>query len=176
MNNQKLINQILKNSKTIEELNANVAETFKNKNINIKPWIDATNLFNQSYDTLAFPGGLNNALILLKKQDNTILSTVFTFLKTDPYFFRSGYIKQKILRLLKKFKFTEKDRKELQEILINNIITHSRREYKDYYNLGLKIFDIQAKDKLKEIINLSKDKDIKNHAQKLLDYLLSHKD
>lgn len=123
---------------------------------------------------MAFPGGLDNAIALLHKQDPSILPIAITYLKADPYFHRSGYIKGIIATQLKKFTFNHEQTKDLQDIIIDTIFKPSRREHKDYYRLAIKISDNDFLVRIQEVIKQSHDPVILKHAQYIFDLLQAH--
>jgi hypothetical protein len=61
---------------------------------------EACATFHSFYDQLAFPGGLERGLELLKAHDPSTIETAVSFLEADPWFHRSGFIKADLLRLL----------------------------------------------------------------------------
>jgi hypothetical protein len=65
-------------------------------------WQQAVAAYNGQYDTLAFPGGLSQALDKLQMGDPQTAETALIFLEVHPYFFRSQYHFKKIVQLLKK--------------------------------------------------------------------------
>ena len=65
-------------------------------------WREASKRFFDSYDNLAFPGGLARAIMMLAKKDPETIETAVCFLEADPWFFRSGYIKADVLKQLRR--------------------------------------------------------------------------
>lgn len=127
---------------------------------------------NDIYDNLAFPNGLDYGLNLLRKKDPETIEISLEYLKADPIFFRSGYIKTEIARILKRIDFTSDQKKELQDLLIKFINTNGRREYSQYCKLAAKISDKQFQDRIQSIIQSSKDTKIISRANLMLSYIL----
>jgi hypothetical protein len=160
--------QILENAQKINQLYDAINKTVLNRIKDPEAWQNACKAFHDNYDTLAFPGGLAHSLALLKTQDQETIKTAIAYLKTDPYFHRSGYIKQKIARLLKQAPLTQAQIKELQEILIDAIKKYTRREYLEYCRLARKIADASFDAKIQAIIDQSSDAQIIARAQQML--------
>jgi hypothetical protein len=168
MKKNSLTKLILDNAQTITKMSEDIDRTFKAKDTNPKAWDNATRLFHDNYDRLAFPGGLEHGLSLLKNQDPTTIATAISYLEADPYFFRSGYIKENILRLLKKVTLSKKQIAELQEILIDAITNNNRREYQEYCKLARIIADEPFRHQIQDIIQQSDDATIRQRAQQML--------
>ena len=90
MKQDNLINRILQDAQKISKLK------------DTSNWDLRGSEFWTAYNDLAFPGGLDQGLELLAKQDHDIIPVAIAYLKANPYYFRSGYIKKKIAHLLKK--------------------------------------------------------------------------
>ena len=150
---------ILKKAQLIEKL-------YKNPDT-----IPAGKTFDDLYDSLAFIGGLQRGLLLLKKHDPETIDHAIMFLKADPYFFRSGYIKKEFADLLKKAPLSKKQISELQDALIATIQKESRREYRSYCKLAAKIADHKFRQRVQNIIDTSESAQRVRHAQWMLDAL-----
>jgi hypothetical protein len=61
------------------------------------------------------------------------------FLEVDPWFFRSGYIKGKLARALKKVALTADELVRINEVLLAAVIGHGRPEFKEYCRLAVKV-------------------------------------
>jgi hypothetical protein len=169
-----LSKQILSNAQAINEMHKNIKTTFKKKDENEQAWADACNKFHSSYDIFAFPGGLAQGLALLKKKDLSIMPIALAYLKADPYFFRSGYIKGKIATQLKKFTFNQDQIKDLQNSIINTLFKPSCPEFKYYCRLAIKVADNEFLTRIQEIIKQSTDVLVLKRAHSLFDLLQAH--
>lgn len=168
MTQKKFYSLIVDNAKTIDELHNNIHETYKNKGKNALAHTEACRLFHESFDLLAFPGGLEDGLKLLKEHDPAAIEKAIEFLDADPYFHGSGYIKIDLLKLLKNVVLNKKQIIQLQDILIRVITKPSRQEYRDYCRLARKIFDAAFYDQVQEIIQQSNDSQAVSRAQLML--------
>lgn len=168
--NQSLIKLIAQNAHTITKMREEVEQASKNQALDPNAWKKATETFQNSYDRLAFPGGLTAGLALLQKGDPSTIEIAITYLKANPYFFRSGYIKGTIARLLKQVMLSSQQVQELQNILLDTIST-SGKEYREYCRLACKIATEDFRNRLQEYINQAPDKSITQKAQNMLDAL-----
>lgn len=77
----------------------------------------ACQAFHESYDALAFPGGLQQALQQLQAGDTMPVEAALAFLEIRPYFFRSQYIRTKLLRRLKHLPLTTEQATRFQTVI-----------------------------------------------------------
>ena len=83
------------------DIHAKVARRQKSEE-DRQAWLAACSEFHKSYDSLAFPGGFERAIELLKIGDLATAETAILFCEIRPYYFRSGYNRTKFIRLLKR--------------------------------------------------------------------------
>ncbi len=133
------------NGAQLRELHAAIKNTFRRRNegdSQWKAWEEACRRFHASYDALAFPGGLANAMSLLAKNDPGTLEMVVRFLEADPWFFRSGYHKEYMIKALRKAPLTEDQRKRLQQVILARIQDRKTpREFRRYCRLARFVAD-----------------------------------
>jgi hypothetical protein len=82
----------------------------------------ACHAFRSNYDQLAFPGGLEAGLVRLKALEPDAVEIAIRFLEADPWFFRSGYIKEEIIRRLKHAPLTTAQRASLRAVVIRSVV------------------------------------------------------
>jgi hypothetical protein len=92
--------------------------------------------FHAQYDSLAFPGGLADGLRKLRACDRSTVETVIDFLEEDPRFFRSGYIKETMLRRLKACPLLDRQKRRLVRLVIRSMDGGGRREFQGYSRLA----------------------------------------
>jgi hypothetical protein len=92
MKQEELIARILQDAQTITKLTHNIKQTCKDREKDVLAWQDACRIFHDTYNDLAFPGGLDEGMALLKNQDPSTIITAIAYLKADPRCFRSGYV------------------------------------------------------------------------------------
>lgn len=159
---RKLINRILENGKKI----ATYYNQLQEKKISSKAFFDY-------HETLAIPGGLTHNLNMLKQADLDAISMAIAFLQANPVFFRSGYIKEQLLRILKKTPLSQEQIIALQEILLNEIIKAPARGYTDYCKLARAIQDDQFKEKVENMLGSTNNLQHKEKAKIMLEMMNS---
>jgi hypothetical protein len=75
----------------------------------------------------------------IRRGDDDTIDTVIIFLAADPYFFRSGYLKQVILRRLKQAPLTQQQKAKLQTLVLDAITQPHRFQFADYARLATAI-------------------------------------
>ena len=80
-------------------------------------WTQACAEFHATYDGLAFPGGYGSALARLACNDCETIEAAVVFLELRPYFFRSGYMRETLMRKLKHVTMTEKQAKRFDAVI-----------------------------------------------------------
>jgi hypothetical protein len=68
------------------------------------------------------------------------VETAIAFLEADPWFFRSGYEKQKIIQHLKRSRLTERQRTRLARVVLAVIDGRDRVEFRHYGRLACGIW------------------------------------
>lgn len=161
--------QIIENTQTLQkllpQLNEAIDTAYQSKNP--QAWKDALQKRSDTYNKLAFPGGLKEGIEKLENKDPEIVDITIEWLKADPYYFRSGYHKKKIVHLLKHIELTNKQTQALQEVLINAIYS-KQFFYREYSRLARKIQDKMFQQKIENIVAQSQsEKEIRRAKQML---------
>ena len=72
----------------------------------------------------------------LAKGHARLVETAIAFLEADPWFFRSGYEQQNLIRHLKRSRLTEPQRSRLGRVVIAAIDGRDRREFRHFCRLA----------------------------------------
>lgn len=67
------------------------------------------------------------------------LNEAILFLEVDPWFFRSGYLKEKLLQSLKSAPLRERECVRLRNVVWNVAIGRNRREFRNFCSLGARV-------------------------------------
>jgi hypothetical protein len=121
--------QIAEATTRLAALNRRFNEAVQKRSVD---YASARDAFKSLYDQLAFPGGLAKRLQELSQQNPEAVEDAICFLEVDPIFFRSGYIKEKILHRLKHCHITVGQRKRLMQCILRSIEAGSRRVFAAY--------------------------------------------
>jgi hypothetical protein len=108
------------NAKRVTELHDRIHDTFKLRDTSLEAraeWSQACDEFHHQYDVLAFPGGYEAGLRKIRDGDPRAIEDALAFLEVRPYFFRSQYIRTKLIRLLKHAQLSAQQVKRFQEAL-----------------------------------------------------------
>jgi hypothetical protein len=76
-----------------------------------------------------------------RTNDRRLLEFVVCFLEVDPWFFRSGYLKQIFLTRLKRSDLDEAIQERLRKVLLDIVDRRGTREFKHYCRLAAVIAD-----------------------------------
>lgn len=163
-------NVIEANAAELQKLHDDVHRTWKLRKIQKASWHEAAERFRNSYDRLAFPGGLQKATALLAKNDPAIIETGVSFLEADPWFFRSGYIKADLLQRFRRAPLTEDQKTRLQKVIMDRIYGEDRREFKYYCRIARFISNPNFEQAVTELES-SPVEHVSRHARWVLDQL-----
>jgi hypothetical protein len=100
-------------------------------------WQRACEAFHK-YDHPVFRLWDKDVLAEVKSRPGDWRNAALLFLEADPWFFRSGYLKTKIVRALKQADLRPREIERVQSILINAVDRRDRREYVEYCRLAQK--------------------------------------
>lgn len=96
--------------------------------------------------------------------------TAIAFLEANPWCFRSGYIKEKLVRALKRADLTERQCQRLRYVLLAVLSTKTGCEFRAYCRLAYKVADDCFRNRVAAIIN-GGDQLASTKAKWMLDYL-----
>lgn len=136
MKRDQMIKYILKNAEEINRLKKAINDTFKHRKTDEQAWHRATQEFHAAYDRLAFPGGLEEGLERLKQHDLSTVELAVIYLEANPYYFRSGYNKEKIAQFLKKAPLTDDQKQRLLDVIAAAAQDKDQRKLRVYNALA----------------------------------------
>ena len=128
-----------KRGQEVNEAQAEVHAAFKgvrNRNDTSDPhtrrWLDAIAAFRAAYARV-YPDALKEVDDGEKRASELTTADMLDFLEADPIFFRSGYMKQKLLTELKRRKLDQHEAERLQSIILSVVQKNDhRREFLHY--------------------------------------------
>ncbi len=166
-----LKNKIILEAEKINSLHERVKETFKKRNKKRALWEEACKKFN-TYITEFSPILIKiyNEKYLLNQD---IIEFTISYLEVDPMYFRSGYIKEEMLRKIKRTTLNEKQKYRLRNLLYNAVEVRASREYKRYCRLAPIVTDEKFNNWLLNIIQ-NEEGSKKSRANLMLQQINSH--
>jgi len=163
---------IEREAKAISDLQKNVHTTFKNRSSDRETWSKACEKFHSYVSSLSI--FINRVYNEPEFQDEEILEFGITYLEVDPFYFRSGYIKEEILTKIKRSRLSKKQMKRLRAVLLNAVEHRGSKEYKYYCRLAGFIADEAFIDHLKLTEKVSNGT-VKYRARKMLKTIVHSK-
>jgi hypothetical protein len=76
----------------------------------------------------------------LRAGDPATVEDAIVFLETDPWFFRSGYLKERVIGALKRAPFSSGQRERLRHTIVGVCRGRNRREFRDYCGLAVAVW------------------------------------
>ena len=165
--------QVERAERDINALTVRINETFKRRDKSDKDWDEwrhATRAFH-TYESPVFQLWRRETLDALRAGDRDAIEGALAFLEADPYFFRSGYLKETILRALKRAPLNGRDEARLQMIVLRALEGRYKREFKFYARLIPRLHTSQFEAELRQAIGRAK---CPNHARLVLNALDNH--
>jgi hypothetical protein len=123
--------KIVADSEELVRLNQAIRDTFARRSLSQhghEEWSKACAKFHSEYANLSYPGG-DEGWGKFLNGDYAEIETAVLFLDVDPYFFRSGYMKEVIWTRLKKFDLSTPQRTRLDAIAIAYLHRRIRRDF-----------------------------------------------
>ena len=132
-------------------LTARINETFPRSKGNPKgfeQWNAATATF-RAYHHPVFELWNPEILASIRAGDRNSIEGALAFLEADPHFFRSGYLKEKVLHALKRASWQTRDGTRLKMIILRAVEGRFKREFKFYARLIPRLRDAQFEAELR---------------------------
>lgn len=98
----------------------------------------------------AYPSGFWEHYDRVKNGDARGVEMAIEFLETDPWFFRSGYIKAKLARFLKHVNLSNQQVRRLEKVLLKIVDERNTQEFRNYCRLARIITTPELIEALKE--------------------------
>ncbi len=134
-----------------------------------KAWEDATSAWHaQQYPTNKL--WEDDFLADLRSSARQAIEESILYLEVDPWYFRAGYLKERLIRGLKAANLTERDRMRLRNVIWNVAAGKNRREYRNYCSLARVIGDADLI-RILEDVSPERDQESKGKFGYLLRYL-----
>jgi len=140
---------ILAEANQISILHNAIHESYLNRNQDHAKWKNACETFH-SYKSEIDPY-IDRVHQETEFIDRELQEFVIVFLELDPMFFRSGYIKEVMLKKIKRAPLTGKQLQRLREIVLNAINSRPFREFKAYCRLASTIADTKLQSSVEKI-------------------------
>ena len=161
------------NAAKLRELHRAVHETFSSRHLGTAEkelWHEACRRFHESFDQLAFPGGLGEGFRRLAANDPGAIESAVVFLEVDPFFDCSGYIKENLLGRLRRVVLDPDQKRRLQQVIFARIRDpRTRREFRRYCQLAPFITDPQFEEQVSQLSGPSGVKP--KHARWVLEHI-----
>lgn len=99
----------------------------------------------------AYPPGFDEALDRVRNGDGGGVDLLVDFLEADPIFYRSGYVKEQLIRRLKRAPLDPGQAKRLRGVVIGIVLTRDAREFRHYGRLAHRVDTPALRDELRII-------------------------
>ena len=116
----------------------------------------------------AYPDGFQEEVERLKRGDDRGLESVIGFLEADPMFFRSGYVKAVLLRLVCRFEMREAQAERLRRAVLAVVDTRASQEFRHHCRLARKLGGPWLLAQLRERLD-QRDPDVARRARWMLE-------
>jgi len=87
----------------------------------------------------------------LRASRRSAIEDAILYLEVDPWYFRSGYLKTRLIRGLKSADLTSRDRRRLVNVVWNVAAGKNRREFRNYCSLAVVIGEADLLQNLEEV-------------------------
>jgi hypothetical protein len=123
--------------------------------------------------TAAYPAGFWEAVEQLRAGNPTGVEPALAFLMADPWFFRTGYLKQDLLRWLRRHPLSASQANRLRGVIVNAIRSRDRREFREYIHAACWLDSPSFRREISELIQ-SPDTGVRRRAGWVLHALEHH--
>ncbi len=159
-------------SKTLRELHKEIHRLLPTRNKSkwgFQKWADACSRFHQ-YQSDIDRFLTDDAFEQLRSCDPIMIEFTLEFLEEDPIFFRSGYLKEYMLHILKQVQLSKSQIQRLREILLDAVERRGGREFRRYCRLVRIVVNAKFEKQLQEL-QLSTSPDVSSRASMMRTYL-----
>jgi len=162
---------ILQHEKKVNELHSQVWETFRRREKSAhahSDWEQAAKQFcefGSEFDEL-----VERSLSGDMARDNELRGFALSYVATDPYFFRSGYILERLVRRIKKLDLSDAEKATIQKLILRRIDTKALRNFRDICRLIPKVETTAFSNEIAERLR-SSEPGVRHRAELAASYL-----
>lgn len=98
----------------------------------------------------AYPSSFWDTYRRLRAGDVAGLESAVLFLEADPFFFGTEYVKEKLIRAIKRHMLTPNDSSCLQRVVLSLVDRRDGREFRDYCRLARKVDSPELREQLEK--------------------------
>lgn len=113
-------------------------------------------------------------MLNLRRSEREAIEESILYLEVDPWYFRSGYLKERLIRGLRSAELTERDALRLRNVIWNVAAGQNRREYRDFCSLAVRVATEEFREKLGRV-SPEEDARAKGKFSFLREYLIRNK-
>ncbi|MCW1922717.1 hypothetical protein OKA05_09145 [Luteolibacter arcticus] len=135
------------------ELHARIYDTFALRHESAEKW-DAWDEATSDWHCRTCPTDIlweDEFLADLRSSQRPAIDDAILYLEADPWYFRSGYLKERLIRGLKSANLTEQDRSRLRIVVWNIATGKNRREFRNYCSLATAVADADFLQRLDQL-------------------------
>lgn len=166
-------NLIATNANLIQALRDEIESTWQHRDEGAEQrqaWITACQRFSELYNQLAYPGGLEASLAQGSQGDSEAMELAVQFLEEDPWYYRSGYIKERLIQRVKQTSLSPDQRARLCNVILKVVDSRDRREFRRYCGLAVVVRSPELVEALAHRVQVG-DSGVRRRAQGVLDRL-----
>lgn len=165
---------IRQHEKKVNELHSKLWETFRRRERSAHAHSDWERAAKQFREFISeFDELVERSLSENLAQDKGLRDFAFSYVATDPYFFRSGYILERLVRRIKKLDLSDAEKQLIQQLILRRIDKKALRNFRDICRLIPKIETTGFSNEIAERLR-SKEPSIRHRAEFAASYLPSH--
>lgn len=149
--------QIQRIEREVNDLTEQINNTVKCRShdkVGRREWEAATQAWHNYRNPLFYLWGIE-ARERMRLGDRAFIEDAILLLEVDPWFFRSGYLKERVLRHLKSAPLKEADKARLRQVIENVALGRNRREFRDYCRLAVCVWTSEWETHLRQKIEIS---------------------
>jgi hypothetical protein len=100
----------------------------------------------------AYPPGFWDDFKRLRDGDAAALETAIQFLEADPWFFRAGYVKERLIRFVKRSDLSAEQMARLRQVVMRAIEGRDSREFRCYCRLAQRVATPEFRAELEDLV------------------------
>jgi hypothetical protein len=107
---------------------------------------------------------------LIRNGERSTIEDVLLFLEVDPWYFRSGYLKEMLIESLKQAPLTDQDKARIRQIIISVAAGKNRREFRRFCELAARVISEEFENTIEQLV-AQQDHESKGKFSYILRYL-----